>query len=173
MHNRQIVRLYGMSRIGLCEELQGRLGETVFEHFCNKRGYAYIRLEDIYNTLTPQGVLLFQKGFKRFAIQIPESIMEEVRLFSKPSNRQHDSPSFVYDYLTFSLWGNKGDGALIRNASKEKFNWVEVKTGRSKLSRNQRNYRKRAKIPVQLFRIDNHFPERYEVTWEDWPEDER
>jgi len=52
-----------MSILEKNNELQGDLGETIFKHFCNDRQYAYIKLEKIYNTFTPDNKLIFNYGF--------------------------------------------------------------------------------------------------------------
>jgi hypothetical protein len=67
-----------------------------------QRGYVFTRLEDIYNTFTPQDILEFKFGFDRVLIQIPEMIVDEVRRICKPMDID-GTYSFVFDFLTCKL----------------------------------------------------------------------
>lgn len=157
------------------KKLQGDYGEIVFEHFCLDNEYAYIGLEDIYNNLKPDNKLRFRRGYDRIEVIIPDEIVEEVKRICRPSNSQDFEPSFVFDYFTVSLKYNfrvekddKGNFlySQFRPTKSKDFSWAEVKTGKSKLSRNQRQTIKECKIWVYVFRIPLEIPEYIQVNWE-------
>jgi hypothetical protein len=155
-----------MARIQVTNELRGDLGELYFKHLCQQRGYAYIKLEDIYNTFSPKGVLEFKLSFDRIPISIPEEITDEIWRVCRPTDVD-GSPSFVFDFLTCAV--HKGyyvDQINIRSAND--FNWVEIKTGDSTLSQHQDQVRQQCKIPFSIFRIKNVnvSPYNINIEWE-------
>ena len=75
-----------------------------------QRGYAFIKLEDIYKTFTPEDILEFKFGFDRVLIHVPEPIVDEIRRICKPMDVD-GSDSYVLDFLTCRL----GNGYDIDN----------------------------------------------------------
>ncbi len=148
-------------------ELRGDLGELYFKHLCQQRGYAYIRLEDIYNTFTPQDILEFKYGFDRILIQIPESIVDEIRHICKPTDID-GNPSFVFDFLTCRLGDGWAVNGEINNRDVKDFSWVEVKTGASQLSKHQEETALFCKIKFNVFRITDVLapPNKIWIKWE-------
>lgn len=161
-----------MGKLKVSNRLQGDYGELVFEHFSTQNNYAYIKLEEIYHTLTPKNKLVFQYGYQRIVVDIPEEITEEIRQFCKPSNQKDEQPSFVYDYFTvsirncFSYDSKKRIYEQCKPPVPKSFHWVEVKTGKSKLSKNQKAYKEVSKIGVSVFRVPTDLPEELEVLWD-------
>lgn len=145
--------------------LKGDFGELVFEHFSKKNGYAYIKLEDIYKTLTPNNVLTFRQGWMRRKIKLPDDMIEEVRMICKPSNDNDGSPSFVFDYLTIGLpkayFDDKGN--QIKEFTRFAFHWVEIKTNKSVLTPNQETTIKKIKTPFYVFRVLFALPNNIDV----------
>lgn len=84
-------------------KLQGDIGELIFEHFCQRNQYAYIRLDEIYTTLSRQNRLKFKYGDRRISVRLPNDIADEIREFSRPINKDEFKPNFVFDFLTVSL----------------------------------------------------------------------
>lgn len=161
-----------MGKLRTDKKLQGDYGELIFEHFSRQNNYAYISLEEIYNTLTPKNKLVFKYRYERIEVDLPEEIVEEVRTFCKPTNQKDKEPSFVFDYLTVSIRGcfaydsEKDAHYQTRVPIKESFNWVEIKTGKSKLTKNQKEYKEKAKISVCVFRVDAKIEEEIGVSWD-------
>lgn len=156
------------------KKLQGDYGEFVFEHFCLEKEYAYIGLEEIYNNLRPNNKLRFRFGYDRIEVAIPDEIVEEVKRICRPSNNSDSDPSFVFDYFTMSLKynftkivDNRGNVSYSQHSltTPKDFSWAEVKTGKSRLSRNQRQTIKGCKIWVYIFRIPVEIPETIQVNW--------
>ncbi|HLF54834.1 MAG TPA: hypothetical protein VI612_03880 [Candidatus Nanoarchaeia archaeon] len=152
-----------MATIELTPQLQGDLGELYFKHFTKERNYAYIKLEDIYNTLTLKNELVFRNGFERLPIKIPDEIIEEVRKFAMPiKNYPSTSPGFIFDFLTLSLWPEPEK----RGKEKDQFHWVEIKTGNAELSEGQKQAKKEAKLQVDVFRVIHTMPKEIDIKWE-------
>lgn len=152
-------------------KLQGDMGELVFEHFCQCNQYAYIRLDEIYNTFTPRNILDFKYGDCKIPVRVPDNIVQEIREFSKPVSKDEFKPTFVFDFLTVSLKASfkKEDGCFYKQEpylTHKAFNWIEIKTGKAKLSKNQKKFCDKSKIGVKLFRISTSFPEQYDVKYE-------
>jgi DNA-binding XRE family transcriptional regulator len=139
------------------ELLIGKIGELMFEHYCFQNGFAYIKLEEIYNRLTGQCILTFCYNYMRIDVKIPDSLESELRDFAKPTNKNVHHPTFVYDYLTvnlrYSFDQNNGIYSVKPSLSQNDFCWIEVKTGNSPLSANQIEFARKAKLKVKLFRI--------------------
>ncbi len=131
--------------------LRGDLGELYFKHLCLQRGFAYIKLEDIYNNFTPSDILEFKFGFDRIQIEIPSDIVDEVRRICKPVVF-NNSLSFVFDFLTCRLGASYFPGVINRRESHH-FYWVDVKTGGGQLSSRQIGTLKTCKIKGAIFRI--------------------
>ena len=151
----------------ITSKLQGDFGELAFEHYCIKNKYAYISLEEIYKTLTPKNVLYFRFGYHRIPITLPEKMIEEVRTFCKPTNEKEHEPSFVFDYLTCVLnyrFEFKDDKYVQKqNVTPYSFNWVEIKTGQSELTKNQKEYSKKSNISFRVFRVLSEWPKMMHI----------
>ena len=159
-----------MGELHLTPKLKGDFGELIFKHFSEKNNYAYISLEEIYNTLTPRNVLVFNFGYHRIPVKIPDEIVEEIRNISKPSNKKEHEPSFQLDFHTISLRYSFDyfDGKYIQlpHLTPMAFNWVEIKTGKGKLSRNQKSLIGSTKIPLSIFRVKTEMPPKMEVNYD-------
>lgn len=160
-----------MAELKISNELRGDLGETIFEHYCVKQGFCYIKLEQIYNTLTPKRKLAFCHGRDRIEIRIPEELINEIWEYSIPINGKDNRPYFVFDYLTIPLNDNikplaKGEYKFLRDIPARAFYWIEVKTGKSQPSVPQLTYAERATIKVKLFRVKLENFDRFEVEHE-------
>ncbi len=156
-----------MTKIGVTNQLRGDLGELYFKHLCQQRSYAYLRLEDIYNTFSPRAVLEFKLGFDRIPVEIPEEIQDEIWKVSKPSDVD-GSPSFVFDFLTCKI-DDDYSTEQINIFPATNFHWVEVKTGNSELSRRQEEVRSQCKMKFDIFRIENvdASPHAINISWEE------
>lgn len=152
-------------------KVQGDYGELLFEHFSLQNNYGYISLEEIYKTFTPNNKLFFKFGYERIEVTIPKEIAEEIRNICKPTNKKEEEPSFVYDYFTVSIrggfdWDSKRKVHYqSRPVSIKAFNWVEVKTGKSRLSKNQKEFVRECNLPVCVFRIPIEIPDKIDVQW--------
>jgi hypothetical protein len=159
-----------MTLLPTTSKIQGQIGELVFEHFCQKNKYAYISLDEIYNSSATKNMLRFRFGDRRIAVRIPDDIAEEIHLFSVPINRDDYKPNYVYDFLTVSLlWSFTltNDRYIPKPyLSKKAFNWIEIKTGKAKLSLAQKRYKRESLIGVQIFRINTDLPQTFDVTWD-------
>lgn len=146
-----------MRKLKLNNRLIGGIGELMFEHYCFQNGFAFIRLEDIYNHFTGRRLLKFKCNYTRIEVIVPEDIEEELRKVSKPTNGKENSPTFVYDYLTvnlrYSFDNINGNYVAKPRLCKEDFFWGEVKTGSSPPSYNQIAFARSSELPVKLFRI--------------------
>ena len=143
------------------------MGELYFKHLCEKNDYAYIRLEEIYRTLTPRSVLQFKYGFDRVPIKIPSEILEELREVCQPLDI-NGSPSYVFDFLTCKL-NNEFYVDQDNVLPAENFHWVEVKTGKSTLSQHQLRIRNQCKMQFDVFRVENvdASPHSVKIFWEE------
>jgi|WetSurMetagenome_2_1015567.scaffolds.fasta_scaffold523650_1 hypothetical protein len=158
-----------MSNLQLTNKLLGDFGELIFEHFCIQNQYAYINLETIYKTLTPQNILEFKLEFKRFPVKVPDIFVEEIRSFCIPTNHNVSEPSFVFDYLTISLNNFQLENGLWvqkQYLNCNALNWVEVKTGKGQLTQNQIKYKDKSLIGVHVFRVKHVFPEIFSIEFE-------
>ena len=156
-----------LAKIEVTNKLRGDLGELYFKNLCEQRSYAYLRLEDIYNTFSPSQVLEFRMGFDRIPIEVPEEISEEVWVVCKPLDVD-GSPSFVFDFLTCKI----DEGYSVEELNSfpaSNFHWVEVKSGSSELSRHQEQVRERCKMRFDVFRIENvdASPHTIIIHWEE------
>ncbi|MFY3739832.1 MAG: hypothetical protein HMLIMOIP_000251 [Candidatus Nitrosomirales archaeon] len=155
-----------MTRIQITPEFRGDLGELYFKHLCFQRGYAFIKLEDIHETLRTSKVLKFRFGFERIPIEIPDEIIDEVRRISTPIMLR-DTNSFVFDFLTCHVYQeDRPDHPNMRVGGD--FNWVEIKTGNSILSAHQEQVAGTCKIRFSIFRIVNVDDRPYyvDIDWE-------
>lgn len=160
-----------MAELKISNELRGDLGESIFEHYCIKQGFCYIKLEQIYNNLTPKRKLDFCYGRDRIEIRIPDELVNEIWEYSIPTNGKNNRPYFVFDYLTIPFKDNfrsiaQGEYKALRTLPARAFYWVEVKTGSSQPTENQLSYAKKAKIKVKLFRVKLENFDRFEVEHE-------
>lgn len=156
-----------MAKLRVTNELRGNLGELYFKHLCRERGYAYVRLESIYNTLTPKSILEFKLGYDRIQIELPEEITEEVWRVCQPLSVDGSS-SYVFDFLTCKI---DEDYSLeqVNIFPPTNFHWIEVKTGKSMLSDHQREVRSECKMQFDVFRIENvdASPHGVVIRWEE------
>lgn len=156
-----------MTKLKVTQKIQGNFGELLFEHFCQKNNYAYISLEEIYNTLTPRNLLKLRFGDRRIPVRIPNNIVGEIREFSIPINQNEMKPNYVFDFLTVSLkfsFLKENDKIKQQPFLTDKaFNWIEIKTGKAKLSKSQREYKEKSRIGLRLFRIKTSLPTSFEV----------
>ena len=159
-----------MSKLIVTKKLQGDFGELIFEHFCLQNKYAYLKLEDIYSTFTPQNKLIFKLENKRIQVKVPEEICQEIRQFCVPTNLNDAEPHFVFDFLTISLSYSfkEENGHYIQQPylTSKAFHWVEIKTGNGKLTKNQKLYKDQSIIGVHVFRIKNDLPDSFLVEFE-------
>lgn len=142
-----------MVNLDITNLLRGDLGELYFKHLCLQRGFAYIRLEDIYNTFTPADILEFKYGFDRVPIKIPQQVVSEVRRICKPLEF-NGSASFVFDFLTCRL-PEKYSTEIVNIREKEDFHWVDVKSGSGSLSKRQQDVLETCRIKGAVFRISD------------------
>jgi len=139
---------------------KGDFGELIYEHYSIQNDYAYLKTEEIYRTFTLEDVLKFRHGWERIAVKVPKLVEEEIRQFAKPSNNNELNPSFVFDYLSMSLKMSfdYDEGRKIHlprpYLSEKAFKWVEIKTGESELSYNQKKRRNETKLGLYIFRIN-------------------
>ena len=106
---------------------------------------------------------MFRNGFERLTIKIPDEIIEEVRKFATPiKNYPDNSPGFIFDFLTLSLWGKPED----RGKERTQFHWVEIKTGNAELSEGQKQAEKGAKLQVEVFRVIHTMQKDIDIKWE-------
>jgi hypothetical protein len=126
--------IYG--RPDITPELMGALGETYYKEYCAQRGWAYTSLEQIYKNKIQNDRLEFKFGFERIIVKIPSEIRNEIQSLAVPSNNNEANPSFVYDFLACKAY-ESDDPRILNDVKAEDFRWVEVKTGKSKLSSNQ------------------------------------
>lgn len=155
-----------MVKIRVTNQLRGDLGELYFKHLCEQRDYAYAKLEDLYNALSPRGVIVFKMGFDRIPVAIPNEIVGEIWEVCRPTMID-GSPSFVFDFLTCRMTGGY-DVSMVNEKPKDVFNWIEIKTGGSQLSRHQQAVAEKCMIRVSVFRIKNAdvSPHRVDIAWE-------
>lgn len=147
-------------------ELLGALGETYYKEYCAQHGWAYVSLEQIYKNKIQNGRLEFKLGFERILIKIPNEIKSEIESLATPSNKNEESPSFVYDFLACKAY-ESSDPRFIDGTKPDDFRWVEVKTGKSELSENQLSTSERIKIQFVICRIIDvtEYPEDLEIYW--------
>lgn len=160
-----------MAELKISNELRGDLGETIFEHYCIKQKFCYIKLEQIYNNLNLKRKLTFCHGRDRIEIRIPEELVKEIGEYSKPINGKDNRPYFVFDYLTVPFNDNikqtaKGEYEFLRILPARAFYWIEVKTGKSQPSIQQLDYAERATMKVKLFRVKLENFDKFEVEHE-------
>ena len=134
----------------ITNKLRGSLGEIYYKEFCDQEGWAYTSLEQIYETMNPEWIFTFKKGFDRIKITIPERIREEVKMLIKPTNRSSTSPSFVFDFLACNL---KKYREYSKITSDVFFTWVESKTGHVIFSGSQIRTMSKIDLPLAIFHI--------------------
>ena len=136
----------------ITNKLRGSLGEIYYKEFCDQEGWAYTSLENIYESMNPEWVFTFKKGFHRIQIPIPEKIREEVKMLIKPTNQSKTSPSFVFDFLACRVGRSKKYEGV---QTSDFFTWVESKTGKGLFSSSQINTMSKINLPLAIFHIDN------------------
>jgi len=154
-----------MTEIEVTDELLGDLGELYFKHLCYQRGYAFVRLDNVHKTL-PNQVIDFKFEFERIPIRIPDELVPEVSRISKPTPI-NGTQSFVFDFLTCRVYeADKVDKPNARDS--RDFCWVEIKTGKSSLSRHQEEVARTCEMRFSVFRVVNAMspPDEVEIEWE-------
>ena len=77
-------------------------------------------------------------------------------------------PSFMIDYLTFSLKtfkkNKQGIYVIDSPLTKDDLNWVEVKYNKSRLSRNQKNIIGKTQIPLRVFKLHFSVPKYFDIS---------
>ena len=100
----------------ITNRLKGSLGEIYYKEFCDQRGWAFTRLENIYSSMNPEWIFTFKKGFHRIKVKIPKEIRNEISWLVKPTNNSVTSPSFVFDFLACKVGKSKNySGVKSRN----------------------------------------------------------
>ena len=136
----------------ITKKFKGSLGEIYYKEYCDQRGWAYTRLENIYFSMNPDWIFRFKKGFHRIKIQIPKEIRDEVSSLIKPTNNSESSPSFVFDFLACKVGTFKNYSGI---KSSPFFAWVESKTGPGIFSSSQFNAMSKIKLPLAIFHIND------------------
>tara|TARA_B100000029_G_C17089066_1_gene783533 strand:+ start:89 stop:634 length:546 start_codon:yes stop_codon:yes gene_type:complete len=136
----------------ITNKLRGSLGEIYYKEFCDQRGWAYISLENIHQTMNPEWNFVFKKGFHRINISIPEEIRKEIESLVKPTNSSATSPSFVFDFLACKV-GTYKEYSKIK--SSPLFTWVESKTGSAVFSASQINAMSKITLPLAIFHVND------------------
>ena len=145
-----------MVNIKVTSKLLGTLGESYYKEYCDQKGlWAYCSVEFIDKVGINDGFLEFKQGFLRFQIKIPESIIPEINRISKPRLKKENSPSYVFDFLACKIGQYEKKKSKILNKTPEDFNWVEVKAGSGKLSKNQYLKSTETSISLTLCKIWN------------------
>ena len=139
-----------MARPYITNKLKGSLGELYYKEFCDQRGWAYISLESLHDTLNEKWVFTFKKGFNRIQIKIPENIRPEIKSIAHPTNSK-EQPSFVFDFLACKVGTLKKYRPVNGPAE---FCWAEIKTGDAVLSENQIDAMSKIQLPLAIFQID-------------------
>jgi len=159
----------------ITNRLKGSLGEIYYKEFCDQRGWAFTRLENIYSSMNPEWIFTFKKGFHRIKVKIPKEIRNEISWLVKPTNNSVTSPSFVFDFLACKVGKSKNYSGV---KSSDYFAWVESKTGSAIFSSSQMSAMSKITLPLAIFHIDDvlEAPEEIEMSWDiksgnDWLEE--
>ncbi|MDE1726966.1 MAG: hypothetical protein KGH89_06830 [Thaumarchaeota archaeon] len=155
-----------MGKVEITNELKGSLGECYYKEYCAQRGWAYTSLEQIYKNKIQNDRLEFKFGFERIMVKIPSELRNEIQSLAVPSNNSEANPSFVYDFLACKAY-ESDNPRILDDVKAEDFKWVEVKTGKSRLTQNQYGNSKNVTIPLLICRIPNvtDSPEDVEIFW--------
>lgn len=158
---------YIVVRLEITPQFRGDLGELYFKHLCLQRGYAFTKLEAIYNTFTPQNVLELKFGFDRLLFEIPEVMVDEIRRICKPMDVD-GSNAYVFDFLTCKVGHQYNLGVDVNYRDIKAFSWVEVKSGTSQLSKHQLDTARTCKIKFNVFRVKDVMksPDSVWISWE-------
>lgn len=168
-----------MGTLEIDSKLKGDLGELYFEHYSSKKNWAYIKSEDIYRSFTPEGFLVFSHRYLRIRVLVPKSLRPEIQKWTIPERGTPGNPEFTCDFLTIPLDAHlhekdeKGNHHYnpcfeyndventwiqIREIPVEKFKWVEIKTGKGKLSKRQEKMRKEIGNRFHMYLITSNLP---------------
>jgi len=150
----------------MTKSLKGSLGELYYKEGCDQKGWAYVSLENIHHSKLTDNILIFKKGFHRISIKIHPQIIAEIKEISKPTNESSENPSFVFDYLACKVGQKDRYNTIFANP--DALCWVEVKTGKSILSKNQIDALEKIKLPLALFYINDVLtaPRKVEIEWD-------
>ena len=137
--------------------LKAALGELYYNEGCDQNGWAYVSLENIYNS--KDNVLAFSKGARKISIRLMDGIMPEVKETSRPVEG-----GFVFDYLACKVGQGKHGGTMLANPTA--LCWVKI--GKGAFSEGQIEALGRIKIPLAVFRIKDVLapPAEIEIKWE-------
>lgn len=154
-----------MVRPRITNSLKGSLGELYYKEYCDQKGWAYISLENIHNSIFENNELVFKKGFHRIRIKIPDEIIDEIKGVSEPTNNSEENPSFVFDFLACKVGNFTEFSGITANPY---FCWVEIKTGSSGLSQNQEAMLNEIDLPIAIFHIEDVLvpPEEIEMSYD-------
>jgi len=136
----------------ITNKLKGSLGEIYYKEYCDQKGWAYSRLENIYYNMNKDWIFTFKKGFHRIKVKIPEEIRTEVSWLAKPTNNSESSPSFVFDFLACKVGQTKNYSGIW---SSPFFAWVENKTGAGIFSSSQADAMSKIRLPLAIFHIED------------------
>jgi len=149
--------------------LLGMLGECYYKEYCDQRGgWAYASLEQIHTKGFADGKIEFKLGFQRFQVKIPSSIIDEIKRLSTPTLADSNSPAYVYDFLACKVYEDDENKTDLLDREIGDFAWVEVKSGHSKPSPNQRKAVTETQIPVLLCRVEgvqNNIPRNVGISF--------
>ena len=136
----------------ITNKLRGALGEIYYKEYCDQKGWAYTSLENIYETMNPNWIFIFKKGFHRIKILIPQKFRDEISWVIKPTNNSVTRPSFVFDFLACKVGTSKNYSKTITGSN---FAWVESKTGSGVFSSSQYKTMSKIKLPLAIFHISD------------------
>jgi hypothetical protein len=148
-----------MGQLKITDSFKGDLGELIFEHFAHQNSYAYLKLEEIYNTLSPKNKLCFRYNRQRIPVQLPDDVIPEITQISTPLNKNKREPYFVFDYMTLCLRSYCIDQPVEKYykikepVHKNSLTWVEIKYNKGILSENQLQAMSKCQIPVKIFHV--------------------
>lgn len=155
------------SKMNLTSHLKGEIGEIIYTHYCQKQKgerdfqFAYLSSEEIHSQFLQNKKrtnLLFKYGQKRIKVNLPKEIRHEILETAKPKMSKQRT-TFTFDYLSVSLNGSyieKKDEFLLdfkKGPTKKAFCWIDVKTGNSGASGNQKNTAKKSKIKFAVVKV--------------------
>jgi len=145
--------------------LKGSLGEIYYKEFCDQRGWAYISLENIYESMNSDWIFTFKKGFHRIKVRIPQEIRSEITWLVKPSNDLEHRPSYVFDFLACRVGTHKNYSGIKKS---DTFVLAEIKTGREIFSSNQIHKMSKIVLPLAIFHIEDILepPEYIQMSWD-------
>tara|TARA_Y100000310_G_C20224144_1_gene597106 strand:- start:101 stop:574 length:474 start_codon:yes stop_codon:yes gene_type:complete len=147
-------------KLDINNKIKGDLGELLFKHVCNKFDYWYVKTEQIYKNLAPEGNLEFSKGLERKLVHIPEQHQEELRFVSSIDNPRTNFKTYIYDYLTYKQTSEYSHDSK-KFEDKDNFYWVEIKFGNGQLRKNQKELIDKLELPVMVYNFKCDLPDKF------------